>query len=256
MRTDVPLDVAAVFKERVPKVAEEFMEDEMDKEPETGESVMAATKGTAGPVSVTDLIDATFQVPAEVIPPVVAQAYETKPTELIPFVEPAPAEWDRRLEPRTMADATRLAWSMNKSHMFSAYGSGEAVLSTILVGRELGLPAMASLRSIHNIKNKHSLSADLMVGLVLKSGMADYFRMVESTDAVATFETNRKGDPEPTRLSFTMEQAQKAGLVQPNGNWHKYRPQMLRARAKSELARLVYPDLLAGLYTPEELGDE
>ena len=33
----------------------------------------------------------------------------------------------------------------------------------------------------------------------------------------------------------------------------KHRPQMLRARSKSELARLVYPDLLAGLYTPEEL---
>ena len=31
--------------------------------------------------------------------------------------------------------------------------------------------------------------------------------------------------------------------------------QMLRARAKSELARLEYPDLLAGLYTPEELRD-
>ena len=175
---------------------------------------------------------------------------------LIPSVGPAPPEWERGLEPRSMSDATRLAWSMNKSHMFSAYGSGEAVLSTILVGRELGLPSMASLRSIHNIKNKHSLSADLMVGLVLKSGMADYFRMVESTDSVATFETKRKGDTEPTRLSFTIEQAQQADLVKPNGNWHKYRPQMLRARAKSELARLVYPDLLAGLYTPEELGDE
>ena len=31
MRTDVPLDVAQVFKERVPKVAETFMEDEMDE---------------------------------------------------------------------------------------------------------------------------------------------------------------------------------------------------------------------------------
>ena len=112
---------------------------------------------------------------------------------------------------------------------------------------------MASLRSVHLIKGKHCLSADLMVALVLKSGKADYFRMVESTDELATFETMRKGEPEPTRLSFTMEQAQKAGLVQPNGNWHKYRSQMLRARAKSELARLVYPDLLAGLYTPEEL---
>ena len=34
MRTDVPLDVAAVFKERVPKVAETFMEDEMDEDPD------------------------------------------------------------------------------------------------------------------------------------------------------------------------------------------------------------------------------
>ena len=32
---------------------------------------------------------------------------------------------------------------------------------------------------------------------------------------------------------------------------------MLRAPLpSSELARLVYPDLLAGLYTPEELGDD
>ena len=269
MRTDVPLDVAAVFKPRVPKAAETFMEDDMDEEPETVES-----EGTAGPVSLTDLgitprsdgrVSATVAEHASVAlsalgPPIKVEP-EPQPssetaTALVPVVASEPEEWDRRLEPRTMADATRLAWSMNKSHMFSAYGSGEAVLSTILVGRELGLPSMASLRSIHNIKNKHSLSADLMVGLVLKSGMADYFRMVESTDSVATFETNRKGDPEPTRLSFTIEQAEQADLVKPNGNWHKYRPQMLRARAKSELARLVYPDLLAGLYTPEELGDE
>ena len=37
--------------------------------------------------------------------------------------------------------------------------------------------------------------------------------------------------------------------------WHRMPDKMLRARAKSELARLEYPDLLAGLYTPEELKD-
>ena len=64
--------------------------------------------------------------------------------------------------------------------MFDGYGTPQGVLSTVMLGRELGLPAMASLRSVHIIKGKHSLSADLMVALVLKSGMADYFRMVES----------------------------------------------------------------------------
>ena len=59
---------------------------------------------------------------------------------------------------------------MHDSRMFSAYGTPQAVLSTVLLGRELGMPAMAALRSVHVIEGKHSLSADLMVALVLKSG--------------------------------------------------------------------------------------
>ena len=69
-----------------------------------------------------------------------------------------------------------------------------------------------------------------------------------------------KGDPRPQKLNYTIEQAEQAGLLAPTrsgkpSNWKKMPKQMLRARAKSELARLEYPDLLAGLYTPEELRD-
>ena len=152
-----------------------------------------------------------------------------------------------------MEDARQLAKWMHESRMFSAYGTPQAVLSTILLGRELGMPAMAALRSVHVIEGKHSLSADLMVALVLRSGLAEYFQLVESTDLICTFETKRKGAPKPQRLSYTIEQAQQAGLTR--GNWQKLPKQMLRARAKSELARLEYPDLLMGLYTPEELRD-
>ena len=175
-------------------------------------------------------------------------------------IEPAPAEWERGLEPRSMDDACLLAKRMHESRMFSAYGTPQAVLSTVLLGRELGMPSMASLRSVHIIEGKHSLSADLMVALVLKSGMAEYFQLVESTETACTFETKRKGNPHPQRLSYTMEDAKLAGLLGPTrsgkpSNWDKMPKQMLRARAKSELARLEYPDLLAGLYTPEELRD-
>ena len=159
-----------------------------------------------------------------------------------------------------MSDARQLAKWMHDSRMFSAYGTPQAVLSTMLLGRELGMPAMAALRSVHVIEGKHSLSADLMVALVLKSGMAEYFQLVESTDKACTFETKRKGAPQPQRLSFTIEDAKKADLLRPSRSgkptqWDKMPKQMLRARAKSELARLEYPDLLAGLYTPEELRD-
>jgi hypothetical protein len=87
-----------------------------------------------------------------------------------------PVDYERQLDPRSMKDARVLAEDMYKSTMFSSYGSPQAVLSTVMVGRELGLPAMASLRSIHNIEGRHGLSASLMVALVLKSGTGRVLR--------------------------------------------------------------------------------
>ena len=152
MRDDVPLDVAAVFKERVPKASEAFMEDE--------------------PMDLPTPVDPS-QVKPDPPPAPPSKAHEA---ELV-VVESAPPEWERGLEPRSMDDAVRLAQRLHDSRMFSAYGTPQAVLSTVLLGRELGMPAMAALRSVHVIEGKHSLSADLMVGLILKSGIAEYFQM-------------------------------------------------------------------------------
>jgi len=122
-----------------------------------------------------------------------------------------------------------------------------------MVGRELGLPAMASLRSIHNIEGRHALSASLMVALVIKSGLAEYFEPVSFSDQEATFITKRKGARTEVRLQHTIAMANTAGLLKPNSNWLKVPTDMLVARAQSRLARMIYPDLLAGLYTPDEL---
>ena len=101
--------------------------------------------------------------------------------------------------------------------MFLAdYGTPQAVLETMLLGRELGLPAMAALRSIHIIEGKHSLSADLMVALVLKSGLAEYFQLIESTDKICTYETKRKGAPKMQTDSATQSRRRKAGWARVN----------------------------------------
>ena len=159
-----------------------------------------------------------------------------------------------------MHEACLLAKRLHQSRMFDGYGTPQGVLSTVMLGRELGLPAMAALRSVHIIEGKHALSADLMVALVLKSGLAEYFQLIESTDTLCTFETHRKGAPKPTSLTYTIEEAEQAGLLKPTrsgkpSNWMKMQKIMLTHRAKSGLGRLVYPDVLAGLYTPEELRD-
>ena len=176
---------------------------------------------------------------------------ETEPSKaLIPVVE---VEYARQLEPRTMAEATQLAkWALD-SRLFGAYGSAQAILMMILAGREMGMPTMHSLRAFDVIDGKPTLKADAIRALILRSGKADYFRIVERSATVCTFATKRKGDPEVT-LSYTFEEAQAAGLVKPNSGWVKNPADMLVARASAKLARLVYPDVIHGLYAPEELA--
>lgn len=162
-----------------------------------------------------------------------------------------------------MTDAMALAQRMYDSRLFSAYGTPQAVLSSVMLGRELGIPAMSSLRTIHIIEGKQSLSAGLMVALVLKSGLSEYFEPVEFSPLLATFETKRKGARNPVRLTHTLEMGREAWPKKKvdwldafmASGWGRNPTDMLVARAQARLARMVYPDLLAGLYTPEELED-
>jgi hypothetical protein len=114
---------------------------------------------------------------------------------------------------------------------------------------------MASLRGIYNIEGRHGLSAALMVALVLKSGLAEYFEPVKFDETEAIFETKRKGARNAVPMKHTIEMAMKAGLVKPNSNWEKVPTDMLVARCQARLCRMIYPDLLAGLYTPDELDE-
>lgn len=169
---------------------------------------------------------------------------------------PVPVEFERQLEPRSMDDAKNLAKMMFDSRMFSAYGTPQAVLSTVLAGRELGLPAMVSLRAFHIIEGKASLSAEAIRARVLTSGKAKFFRRTERTATRATFETQRGDDP-PVSLTYTIEEA-KAAWTRGDAKWAASAwgtapADMLIARCSSKLAREVYPDVTLGLYAIEEL---
>ena len=156
-------------------------------------------------------------------------------------------------EPRNIGEAQTLAISFAKSGFLTGISTPEQALLIMATGHELGIPATAALRSIHVISGKPVLSADLMVALVKRSGVCEYFRVISSTDEKAEYATKRRGDPE-VRQSFSIADAKRAGIGG-GGNWSKYPRVMLRHRAAAELARLVYPDVIIGVYAEEELAD-
>lgn len=136
---------------------------------------------------------------------------------------------------------------------FSAFKRPQDALLAVLTGRDLGLSAAQSVRAFHVIEGKPSLSADAMVAVcVARKDLCAFFRTVESTSEKCVVETQRVGEPGPRRLAFSMDDARRAGIAG-RGPWKAYPAAMLRARAKSALARDTYPDLLLGIYDPDEL---
>lgn len=158
-------------------------------------------------------------------------------------------------EPQSLKEVWRLAEIVIASGLApKSVRSPEAAVVMIMTGRELGLTAMQSLRSIHVVEGKPLLSADLMLALVLRLPSCEAFSCVETSDTVATFVAKRRGQKE-TRLSFTAEQAKNAGLIGKD-NWKKYAAAMLRARAISHLTRLVFPDAFVGVYEENEISPQ
>lgn len=157
--------------------------------------------------------------------------------------------------PRNLEEVRTLSATIAKSSLLpdALRGKEADVLVSIMAGQELGLSPMAALRGVHVVKGKPVLAADTMVGVVLGSGLADYFTCIAETATSVTYETKRRGAPQPQQCTWTMEDAKRAGLD--GDNWRKYPRAMLKARCKAMLARDCYPDVLAGCYEEGEGAD-
>ncbi|HUR93095.1 MAG TPA: recombinase RecT [Gemmatimonadales bacterium] len=178
--------------------------------------------------------------------------------------EPKPAGLAQRgptpLEPSTLGEAWELARWLGKSSIVpDAYRDNPAnVLAAIYMGRDLGISPMQAMREIYVVHGRPASSALLKVALVRQSPLCLFWRLVESTGERAVFETQRVGDPAPTKHVYTLEDAKQAGLYPPSkadSNWGKRPKLMLRRRCESELADEVYPDVVKGLRTEDEADE-
>lgn len=247
LRADVDLPFHEITAERVAKETATFgMEDDDMEGPLTEEAPIANGQPPAG--------NGNAQAGGDERPQ--PQNLSALAVREVDVLAPAPSEWEKQLEPRSLKETITIAKYVFESRLFSAYGTPQAVLTTLLAGRELGLQSMASLRALHIIDGRPALAADLIRALVIRSGAAKYFRCTERTAERATFETQRYEDP-PVSLTFTIAEARAAWLKDEkawqNSAWCHNPADMCVARASSKLARLVYPDVTHGLYTPEEM---
>lgn len=128
------------------------------------------------------------------------------------------------------------------------------ILLAMQYAESLGIPVMQAIVGVHVIDGRPSMSAELMQALVRRAG---HRLRVESGDNYATCTIIRRDDPEYSHtVSYTLEDAQSAGLLKKGSSWERHPKAMLVARAVSACCRLACADVLAGVsYVPEELQE-
>lgn len=128
-------------------------------------------------------------------------------------------------------------------------------VAVIMKGRELGVPMMQALTHIHIIEGKPSLSAELMLSLIIQHKGA-YIEFVQNDSEACVIRIADRATVKGGLISFSKRDAETAQLLGKD-NWKKYLRAMLRSRAIAEMARTYFADVISGVsYTPEELAGD
>lgn len=113
-------------------------------------------------------------------------------------------------------------------------------------------------KTYHIVEGKLSMRADAMLGRFLTTGGKVKW-LERSNERVSASWTH--GCNEDVVISVTLDEMRKNGVAMDKTgrnlkvNWERFPRQMLTARVISEAVRLLAPQIVAGIYTPEEVQD-
>lgn len=150
----------------------------------------------------------------------------------------------------SLAEMQTIARAIASSGLFGLK-TPEQALSLMAIAQAEGRPAASAAMDYHIISGKPALKAEAMLSRFLAAGGKVEWHTYTDVKAEATFSHPQGGS---IKLDWTLDRATTAGITG-NAQWKKYSRAMLRARVISEGIRTVYPGVLNGFYTPEEITD-
>jgi hypothetical protein len=147
-------------------------------------------------------------------------------------------------------DMQQMAVAIAKSGLFGMKNPDQALALMLISQAEGRHPALAA-RDYHIIQGKATLKADTMLARFQEAGGKVDWNKYNANEVSGTFSHPQGGSME---FGWTIDDAKNAGLTGKDV-WKQYPRSMLRARTISEGIRTIYPAVLNGMYTPEEVID-
>jgi 5'-3' exonuclease len=290
LRFDTPIDFEEIYRPRerkrpanVSPQEDLSMPNEMSQPNELGDTTTpaasappAAATHTSRPIASPPAPEAA-PVPAAPAPEPPARPAETKalaaPAVIVPEVF---ANFEKALEPANAAQALNMASVLWSSGLYTKFPNKEALYAVMTRGRELGLPAGASLDVFHWMPDVQKIAplAHLVAALVERDPSCEYLMCVETDDKKATYEFKHRRHPRARTHTYSIEDAVQAGMCQleprprdwtpdprtgkppkdTRGIWDARRPEQLRKTCVVQIGRIYFPAAALGLYAMEEFG--
>jgi hypothetical protein len=177
--------------------------------------------------------------------------------EMLALIETSGELSDSRYEPRDLPSAITLARMIAASPLCPQplRGREADVLLVMMTGADMGLTTMQSLRNLHVINGRVGLSAAMIRGRCQKHPDCEIFEVAEADAAHAVIEVKKRSWGERRLVAWTLEDAQRAGLVQPDSLWGKWPQEMCVARATTRAASMYFPEVTSGLLSEEDLRE-
>lgn len=152
----------------------------------------------------------------------------------------------------SVSDLLQISALLCKSKMLpNSIQSPEAAAAIILKGREIGMPIMESFSMINVIQGKPTISPQGMIALARRTRELEDLQIVDDGET-CTVTVKRRGQS-PFASSFSVQDARAMQLANKD-NWQKQPKVMRQWRAIAANFRITFPDVIGGMYTPEELG--
>lgn len=163
----------------------------------------------------------------------------------------------RPLTPDTWTMIQSVAPVLHQARLFGV-SSPEQAAAILLKGYELGLGLASSFEFVSIVEGKPAISPRGALALVMQSPFCAGIKIDDAKDdhgnpVACTVWMKRTNGFEYT-VTWTMEDAKRAGVVKNGSGWQSYPANMLRWRAVGFCADVVFPDVIGGLKRADEFG--
>jgi len=151
-----------------------------------------------------------------------------------------------------LEDMKALCKSLMSTKHYSKMGE-EGIFAIIQKARSFGMDPIDALNGgLYVVQGRVMMPAETMNRLIRQAGHS-ISKDPKSDEKICILHGKRSDNGDTWTESFSIVDAQRAGIYKDGGTWSKYPKAMLFARALSCLARQLFPDVISGCYVEGEI---